>query len=156
MMSNIDNKALALCPRGTDLVALHADRTTWVQNINTPAGIDAMLNFAQGACILRGEKKDDAGLRLTSSALWEEIRADFPTLSIAEIGYAIKAGCFEKYGSVYGVNAVSLYKMVRGYVASEEAQDIRRKAQERANSGLAKTREWLAQHPEYKSSTLGR
>lgn len=149
-----NNAALTLCPDGTDIVAAHLDKRSHLKNIAEPEGVETCYRFAQGACILRGIRVDTDGLKLTAAALFAELRRDFPHISITEIGHAIKEGCFEKYGEVYGINAVSLYKMVEGFVRSMEFEDICRKAVQHSAEQAMKNAQWLLQHPDYKKSTL--
>lgn len=111
------------------------------------------------AAMLRGQSLGDDQIAAISGFLADEIRAEFPQLTLAEIGKAIKDGIFEKYGEVYGINAVSLFRMVRGYVESEERQQLYKKVDDMKNQRVAsqqqKNAEFLAAHPEYKKSTLG-
>ena len=156
MTSNNENYALTLCPVGTDLQAARQDSSQWLQAVTEQQGIGRLYEYAMGACILRGVRAEEEGLVMTAAALFAELRQDFPRLSLAEVGYAIKRGCFEKYGDVYGINAVSLYKMVQGYLAERRLADEERMQALRQREFNEKARQWLANRPSYKPSTLGK
>lgn len=143
----MNNKALTLCPRGTDLVAARENERNFLKAIPEEAGVGKLMDFVVGACILRGTEQQEVGMALTASALWDQLRKDYPNLTIQEVGHAIKNGCYEKYGDVYGINAVSLYKMVEGYVHSEEAERIIRRKEEQKRIDREKVRQFVAEHP---------
>lgn len=104
-----------------------------------------------GAAILRNAPMTEERIDITAGAFLAEVAQDYPTLTLPEIGYAIREGCFEKYGEVYGISPASLYKMVAAYVASEEANETRRQAAARRDNDNEKTRKWLEDHPFYKT-----
>ena len=129
------------------------DAASQLQAIPEGDAISKVFEYAYGACILRGVRVDDEGLYMTAAALLAELKQDFPTLTIQELGYAIKNGCFEKYGEVYGINAVSLYKMVQGYLTERRVQDEERARQQGQCELRDKYRDFF---DNYKPSTLGR
>lgn len=156
-MNNSNN--IALYQRGTDFLALRLDpNTPRIKAIAPNNGIVRLQQMVLAACTLRGQKTDKEIIEGTAAALWEEITADFPLLTMEEVGYAIKQGTYEKYGEVYGINAVSLYKMVASYTESSEqqalAERVRMAKEQKMQTQAAKNAEWLAQHPEYKRTTL--
>lgn len=159
-MQKNNSNDLTLYQRGTDWVQvrLNPDQFPRLKNITTDYGTDRIRQMAYAACVLRGVKAEEVQLDLTAAALWDEIRADFPELTMDEVGLAIKNGTYEKYGDVYGINAVSLYKMVAAYVGSEERKELNRRVREakerKTETQAALNAQFLANNPNYKRSTL--
>ena len=150
-MDQTNSKALAFYNRSQDFVEVRTNEQQFprLRNIAPEAAFPQVKAMVVGAAILRGAVMADSVIDLTAEAFLQEVRQDFPNLTLPELGKAIRNGCFEKYGQVYGLNAVSLYKMVQGYIESAEAEEVYRKAEETQKRNREKTQEFIQQHPDY-------
>lgn len=149
-MDQKNNEALTFYNRSQDFIEVRMDEARFprLRDIDTRAAFPQVKAMVVGAAILRGTAMTDAVIDMTAEAFLQEVWQDFPGLTIPEIGKAVRDGCFEKYGQVYGINAVSLYKMVQGYSQSEEAERLQRRAEERKKMTREKTRQWIREHPD--------
>lgn len=147
----MNSEDLAFYDRTQDFLKVRLDEQRFPRLASIPqeAAFPQIRSMVVGAAILRNSPMDDNALDLTATAFLQEVRLDFPTLTLPEIGKAIRNGCFEKYGKVYGISAVSLYKMVTGYLESEEADEIRRKERAIKTNQQEKLEEWKRSHPDY-------
>ena len=150
-MDQTNSKALAFYNRSQDFVEVRTNEQQFprLRNIAPEAAFPQVKAMVVGAAILRGAVMADSVIDLTAEAFLQEVRQDFPNLTLPELGKAIRNGCFEKSGQVYGLNAVSLYKMVQGYIESAEAEEVYRKAEETQKQNRKKTQEFIRQHPDY-------
>ena len=150
-MNETNSKALAFYNRSQDFVEVRTNEQQYprLRNIAPEAAFPQVKAMVVGAAILRGAVMADSVIDLTAEAFLQEVRQDFPNLTLPELGKAIRNGCFEKYGQVYGLNAVSLYKMVQGYIESAEAEEVYHKAEEAQKRNREKTQEFIRQHPDY-------
>jgi len=152
------NEALTLCTPSTDFVRLRLDVGNFIKALPFEQTVRAMKSMISGACIIRGATLSEEATLLTAQALADILTEEYPTLTIAEIGKAIKRGSYGAYGEVYGVNAASLFGMVRGYIESEEKAALTKRViearieNERQNA--RDTEEFMRQHPGYKPTTL--
>lgn len=156
-MAQMNNEVAVLNPQ-VDLVALRMDTGSHI--VNRPSEVLArdLSPMIYAAGTIRGTAIAPETQNAMAGVLAEQLRADFPTLTLPEIGTAIREGCFGKYGEVYGVNPASIYKMVQGYCESEAKMELTRKVREareqKKQRDAEKMEQWLASHPGYKPSKI--
>ena len=82
-----------------------------------------------------GHTMDENDLLFTCEEVAQLILEDYYPLHIGELPMIIRAGVFEKFGSYYGVNAVSINKWIASYMDSDcrkkAAQEVLRISAER-------------------------
>jgi len=134
----MSNNSIALRNGQVDLFALRMDTAhPRLRDIEITAAQPTIAKMVTEAAIVRGASLSPEAISLQAATLYMQLQADYPDLTMEEVGNAIKAGCYGKYGEVYGVNPASLYKMVSQYVESEEKAELTRRiaeAKERANA----------------------
>lgn len=150
-MDQKSSEALTFYNRKQDFleVRLDAEKFPRLQDIADTEALPQIRAMIVGASILRNRPLSDTAIDLMAGAFLQEVRQDFPGLTLPEIGKAIRNGCFEKYGEVYGLSAVAFYKMVVGYTQSEEADEIRRKEVAARTRQREKQEAWNRSHPDY-------
>ena len=82
-----------------------------------------------------GHTMDENDLLFTCEEVAQLILEDYYPLHIGELPMIIRAGVFEKFGSYYGVNAVSINRWIASYMDSDcrkkAAQEVLRISAER-------------------------
>lgn len=144
-----NNEAIMLYNRSLDFVEVRADAERFPRLADIPEleAYNQVKGMVVGAAILRNAPMTDENVELTAGAFLQEVRQDFPGITLQEIGLAIRNGCFEKYGQVYGLSAVALYKMVQGYTESSQAEEYRKAAIARKNGQMERVKKWVEEHP---------
>lgn len=143
----------------TDLVMARL-RSPKVATTDEPVALEHLVDLIDAACMAKGTKLDDRAMQLTAVMFLRQMREDkiVADLTWEEVGKAIQEGTFGKFGEVYGINAVSLYDMLWGYIESQERAELIRQERE-LRYGEEKKRQarldaFLEAHPAYAEIVL--
>lgn len=153
------SKELALYTAHTDLVMARL-RSPKVKDTDEPVAQQHVSKLIQAACTAKGVTMEPQGREVTAALLVAQMRGDkiVADLTWEEVAKAIQEGTFGKYGEVYGINAVSLYDMLWGYIESQERAELIGKERE-LRSGEERKRQarldaFLEAHPAYAEIVL--
>lgn len=138
----------------TDMVMARL-RSPKVKDTDEPKAQEYLAQLIEGACLIRGQKEDAKTLGVMAALLALQLRRNeqMADLTWEEVAKALQDGAFGEYGPVYGINAATIYDMVKGYVESgyklELSQKVRalREGQQRKNQ--ERVAEFLANNSEY-------
>ena len=150
----MSNNKLATYDAHTDLVMARL-RSPKVKDTDEPVAEKHLVTLIDAACMAKGVNMQKEAMDLTAAMLLRQMREDRITADLTweEVSKAIQEGTFGKYGEVYGINAVSLYDMVWGYVESQERAALIQKERDLRYGEDRKRQEkleaFLTSHPAY-------
>lgn len=143
----------------TDLVMARL-RSPKVKDTEEPLAQAHVAQLIEAACTAKGVTMEKKGREVTAAILVAQLRQDKITADLTweEVSKAIQEGTFGKYGEVYGINAVSLYDMVWGYIESQERAALIQKERDLRYGEEAKRQArldaFLTAHPAYAEIVL--
>ena len=150
----MSNNKLATYDAHTDLVMARL-RSPKVIATEEPVAQKHLVTLIDAACMAKGVNMQKEAMDLTAAMLLRQLREDRITADLTweEVSKAIQEGTFGKYGEVYGINAVSLYDMVWGYIESQERAQLIKKERDLRYGEEAKRQkrlnDFLEAHPAY-------